>query len=293
MSLAKTFGAIAAARQEAPDRTWLLPYLIKGLSESREKQAPGPNGWIGISSVPTLCPRQYVIAYRLGLTLVQELGPQNRWAMDRGTATHIVFQELWLGPLGILYGGWRCGACGHVHGARADGTVVVETSVAMPTSCDRCGVTPRRGERFRYAEPQVIDDELKLRGQLDGLLRLRGGEPFEVVDLKTTAGLSRVRDAPRSTDVEQVQWYCDMTGISRGRLVYMDPGEKQMDRAFVEHQVTLDHRMMYDRKERIRALRQDLADESRPVSPCPYDGKGAYGECGCVEMDVLWARAGN
>jgi len=299
MGIADVLDDVRAQRQ---DSEFLLPLLLENLYSSREVPPPGPDTWFSISKAPVLCPRAMVMVNRLRVPMVDEVDALGRWRMDKGTAMHAVIQELWLGPLGWLLGGWRCPACGHVHGTDfeteppfwiADRAtwVTPQTSVKMPDECSQCEFKNHPMEPFHYVEPWVHDPHLKVRGRTDGLLKLPAYYP-EFLDIKTTGNLDRVRTAPWPADVTQLQWYMGPSKCRRGRLLYVNPGAKTLEEGVVEHKVSFDPKLMHKEKEKFRGLREALADKTKPIPDCPYGGKSPYGECNCVEVAMLWASNG-
>lgn len=286
--------------------------LTESLLVHRVSEPPGPKSWLGVSRIPTLCPRALVLANRLKVQLVDDIDLKGRWRMDRGTAMHVVVQELWLGPMGFLLGGWQCPRCCYVHGAvgtqeEQDGktmpTVSWKSAVPMPAGCERCGCENGKWTRFRFVEPEFRDSELLVQGRSDGILHIPPNAE-EVIDLKTVETLDKsytrrdgtiipsVRDAPRKEHVQQLQWYLDAGGFRSGRILYLHPGADSVETAMAEHQVAYDPYYMHAEKEKVRGLRQALEEEARPVPPCPYDGAGPYGQCPCVDVAVLWASSG-
>jgi len=302
---------VARIREARDERTGIIPVLMGSLARSDIRDPPGPRSWMGVSRIPTLCPRALVMAHRLGIKLSDSVDLKGRWNMDRGTAFHIVTQELWLGPTGYFLGGWQCPRCGHTHGGvpgvGIDGEAVItvrfDTAVPMPEKCVGCELKNGKWHRFRFVEPELRDHDLLVMGKGDGLFHLPPG-PVEVLDIKTTGTdfdktyTSRsgvyspsLREAPRKTDAGQLQWYLDVAGLRTGRILYLNPGAADIETAMVEHEVAYDPVYMHREKEKVRGLREALEDRSKPVPPCPYDGAGAYGECQCVEVAVLWASS--
>jgi len=298
MAISDLIGRIRDAQEE---RGHLIPQLMKSLVFHEMKDPIGPKKWLGPAKAVSMCPRAMVMAHRLGIKLADDIDPQGRWRMDRGTALHVMVQELWLGPMGFLLGGWKCPKCALVHGTDETGVVSFRSAVPMPGECERCGLKNGKWTRFHFVEPEFRDAACLVMGKSDGLLHM-APTPVEVLDVKTTDDLDKVytrrdgtvvppvREAPRETDVKQLQWYLDAAGLRSGRLLYMSPVASQIEKAMVEHQVPFDPAMMHAEKEKIRGLREALQEESRPIPPCPYGGAGPYGECACVEVAVFWAR---
>lgn len=294
MSLKSAIDEISRVRS---DNEWLSIVLQEALHSERTVPALKHDDWLSVSKIAYLCPRQQVIASRLGVELVDEWSAQARWRADRGTAIHHVFQEMWLGPLKLLLGGWRCPKCTKVYGADENGEVWPSTAIVCPDLCEACGQKWRRQEPFHFVEPYSIDTQLKVRGRIDGLLRLPGYYP-EVIDLKTTHFIgsegkpwSVVRN-PRISDVKQLHWYMDSTQCRRGRVIYMDPAAERIEDAIVEHKVSFNPSLLHREREKVRVLREALKEEGRPVPACPYDRKLPFGDCPCTQVESLWASAG-
>lgn len=293
---------VSAVRELRDERRWLHPLIMERLVKREIKKAPGPTDWIGVSRLPNWCPRAHVMAHRMDLPLIDEIEPIGAWRMDRGTAMHMVIQELWLGPTGFFLGGWRCPKCAHVHGA-TNGSVTFASSVPMPGKCEKCDLPNGKWTRFQFVEPEMRDTELLVRGNCDGILHL-APHPYEILDIKTTEDIDKeirrrdgtvvpsIREHPNPDHVLQLQWYLDFSGYHTGRLLYVSMGAKDIADAIAEHPVAYDPRVMHAEKEKVRAIRQALQDPSRPVPDCPVAGKGKYGECSCVEVAMLWARRG-
>lgn len=276
--------------------------LMERLGSGRVVDAPGPDSWLNPSALPRLCPRAIVMAYRLKVPMADSFDPQARWNMDRGTAMHVMFQDMWLGPLGLISGGWKCPRCSHVHGVDPKGDVpgvprhvpivTVESAIKRPEICGACKYKPHPIEPFSYVEPWTSDSFFKVRGKMDGLLWLPG-HYMEVLDIKSTSRIERILEyGPSKDHVIQVHWYMDATGCRKARLLYVDPGADKIENAFVERQVSYDPELMQAEKEKVRGLREALREESRPVPDCPYDRKRYGRDCDCVEVALLWSRAG-
>lgn len=292
-------------RELREERRDVIPLLVEHLHANEVKKVPGPKDYFGISRLGTWCPRSHVIAHRLDLPLVNEIDPKGFWRMDRGTGMHLVIQEMWLGPMGFLLGGWKCSrpGCAHLHGSMDQKVVTFDSAVAMPDACVACGEKNGKWTRFHFVEPVVqFDEGLWLRGQVDGLLQLPP-HPMEVMDIKTSMNLDKgyfrdgkstpsLREAPKQDHIVQLHWYMEAGRFKQGRLLYVNPQAEELHDALVEHVIPFDPALMFREKEKIRALREALEDETRPVPACPYGGVGPYGECPCVEVEVLWARSG-
>lgn len=302
MSIGDIFASVRAERKS---NEWLFMLLMEHLETERTVDCPGPSDWLSASKVPTLCPRAHVICWRLGIKLIDTWNPQGRWMVDRGTALHIVIQEMWLGPMGYLLGGWKCHECARVHTSDMKPEVSVDNAISRPDVCIECGFVPNLFDRFSYIEPWIKDELAKVRGRTDGIIDLpaRG---LEILDIKTTSTFKWVarkdvpgdrswdlKDGPKIDHVKQLHWYMGPTKIRNGRLLYVNPAEKRIEKAIIEHKVTFDPALYHEEREKIVGLRKALEDETRPVPDCPYGRVGAYGDCSCVEVEDLWSGNGH
>lgn len=299
------FDVIERAHSVQAEHRDLHPLLTEFLYEPKVTKIPGPDDWIGASATGDWCPRWHVMAWRLGHREAERnLAAQDRWVIDRGTAFHRVFQELWMGPMGWIYGGWRCPSCGHLHTKHSEpgkpellidgwkSPVTPLNSVVMPERCETCDHKSSKFDPFRFEEPWCRSEAEKVRGPCDGLLMLPA-HSLEVFDLKTTGSLRWVRKEPRYKDKVQVHWYMDAYNIRTGRIVYVDVSQRYFDDAVVEHVFPFDSDLMTREKRKIRACREAIENPSRPVPACPYGGKLPYGDCKCVDLAVQWASAGS
>ena len=302
MGLGNVFADLAMDRARAKING-VMPKIFDFLNHDSPGRSIGPDDWIPISFLPKMCPRALVIAHVLGIKVIDVANPDLKLAGDLGSAMHAVIQEAWGGPSGLIWGGWRCTKCASLHGCDHNtGLVTVKSSIPMPTRC-QCGGDPTERRRpFTFVEPGVVSERLKVRGKIDGLLKLPSCEG-EVFDIKTTGALDRpwrdpvtkafvtLMDKPKDDHVVQVQWYMWLSGIRNGRLLYLDRGAKKFETAFVEHEVGPNDVAMENREQQIRDLREALGTRVPPS--CPTSGRGQYGDCACVEVEGYWPRDGS
>lgn len=290
-----------APKKERRD-LWVAPRIMTALVSTREVDVK-PDMWLSPSVLSGWCPKAWTMAYRMGVPLMDEIGPDNRWWMDGGTALHTMFQESWMGPSGILKGGWRCPACLHTIGIDLDDTAVVNShgveSIAKvtvrsaqkcPSSCPSCGHTPTWRTPFAYIEPLVYDLDMRVCGLTDGIIDW-GDQDDELWDLKTktsTDSMEWIREAPDRDHVRQLNWYMDMAGVKYGRIVYMDRSAKHLAGAFVEHQVDYDPLLMAKEKEKVSAFREATKNPESSLPACPDGGQTRFGPCQCRELSRAW-----
>lgn len=281
---------------------FVQPRIMKALTSVREVTVT-PDMWLSPSVLAGWCPRAWVMAYRMGVPLIDETGPDNRWWMDGGTVHHTLFQEWWMGPAKIIKGGWKCPSCQHVmgidpddkfevhsHGEDITDKVTPQSAVLCPDECPACGYKPTWREPFKYVEPILYDAEMRVVGWSDGILDW-GPYEDELWDLKTKAstdGMGWVREAPDEGNVTQLNWYLDMAEMHYGRLVYVDRASKHLVDAFIEHPVEHDPRLMAKEKEKVSAFREACKNPESSLPACPDGGRTRFGPCQCRELESAW-----
>lgn len=294
-------------REETPpasdrENLWLEPRIMKALVGTREVVVT-PDMWLSPSVLSSWCPRAWTMTYRMDILMLEELGPDNRWWMDGGTALHSMFQESWLATSGIIKGGWRCPACSTTIGIDLDDTEVVDThgseiiakvtprsAQRCPEKCQQCGFVPTWRTPFAYIEPLLYDLEMRVCGWTDGILDW-GVHDDELWDLKTKTtsdGMKWVIEAPDEDHVRQLNWYLDMAGMRHGRLVYLDRSAKHLPGAFIEHQIEHDPELVAKEKEKVRVFREATKDPESSLPACPNGGETRFGPCQCRELARAW-----
>ena len=123
---------------------------------------------------------------------------------DIGHAIHHWYQNHYLGPMGILKGGWRCPHCDTVkQGFR-------------PANVCSCGV-----DRWRFVEPETLIPELNIVGHCDGIIDRGDGE--WVMDIKTIdPERFKALSEPSLSYVYQVHCYMMALNIRRAIILYVD-----------------------------------------------------------------------
>lgn len=145
-----------------------------------ERREPGYHP----SQLYELCPRREVLNHFFPVPYADTITPELQMIFDWGTAWHWMVQNHYFGPMGVLYGAWRCNTCAKVM-----------KDCFMPNPCERChGVRewkpPRRGGYWTYIEPHVYQKEWNVPGHGDGILildRQLGGRRT-LLEIKTMNG---------------------------------------------------------------------------------------------------------
>lgn len=173
-----------------------------------EIEPPREQGeYVHASSLWELCTKQVVLfrkyAKQFGDETLKVIPPGLRMRFDVGSTVHDLVRQQYLGPMGRLYGQWKC--------VRCNGLITGK----MPTYC-ACG-----SRRFDYVEPEYKDEELKLVGHLDGLDKdpLYG---LGVLEIKTIDGaLFKLLKAPQPEHEFRLHVYMKLAGLSWGRILYV------------------------------------------------------------------------
>jgi len=147
-------------------------FLIKTLDvvdKKPEKSRIGKPGYTHVSSLIGGCVRQYVLATRFNVEILESVtgGHRVMWRIGRAVETHV--RDSFLEGQGNkgVYGRWKC-KCGRV---------------------DHLGLYPSRGcncqnEPLKYFEPVLYDEENKLVGSPDMTL-IMGNFFFTPVEVKS------------------------------------------------------------------------------------------------------------
>jgi hypothetical protein len=246
------------------------------------------------------CRRVLYIRVRDQLTEVGVDSPELEFAADRGTAFHRMTQQR-LGRLGVLFGGWRCSECGHVHGIDPDDDallgnglrrkVTVRSAVPIPLVCDGCGATTEQGQSFEYVEPTVYDESIRLAGRIDGIVFLNG--QFIIIDVKTVGVFERLwrpRAFPFDEHVFQVNLYMGLSGIRRAVILYEARAEEELSRFSFDAPLGFNQEMYDEQCSFVRRLAaigtteakaSDGVEAGTEVPCCQYGGRRSWGPCEC------------
>jgi len=289
MSLADALKSINSTKG-----TSVSSLLSEGMGSSSTKPL-SPDMWVGPSSIVSMCPRALTMAYRMGIReMAREFDAKSSWNMALGTAIHSALGVIF-GKLDSVYsiGGWKCSVCGHIHGTEDGKTVTVESSVECPDVCEKCEHDPDWRTEFQFCEPMVMSDELRVRGYVDGIVRLPA-RPLEVWDYKTVKSTSvrYVKQRPYDNNVRQLNVYMGLSGIHYGRLIYVDRGSSAPWDGVIDHAITYDHHMFEQTIARASDFREAAKDPERPIPACPDGGENAFGACDCKAVEDAWTSHG-
>ena len=130
------------------------------------------------SQLYRFCPRKEILKHYFSKPGADLFTPEAQTAMDWGTAWHWLLQNHRLGPMGLLWGNWKCERCGHLvkdsfmppphmdcrEGAERAWLELVEEDI-------KAGKRPRRGGYWRYKEPKIFSGPpWNIVGHCDGIM---------------------------------------------------------------------------------------------------------------------------
>jgi len=123
-----------------------------------------------------------------------------------GTAAHKHFQEHIFGPAKVLVGSWTCSRCANDIG----------TDCLMPDSCSFCGATR---PHILYKEVDVLDEKLKIRGRVDGILAL---DEDCLLEMKTKGLIAFQKiTKPSRKELFQVNIYMHLLNLNECMFTYI------------------------------------------------------------------------
>ena len=225
--------------------------------------------------------------------------------VDNGTAVHNRVQKYLAGE---LYGTWICRSCHGIHythsgfhswlrtqqdnpDAKEQLANMVSTSnepKKMPHRCSRCS-----SDKFRYGEWRVIDDDLKITGEIDGILKYKGetfGLEIKSASSRSFPGMLAKTSPYFKKYVEQFSIYLKVLGIKYG-LIYFENKDNQTDGVvpIVAAEVDLsDMQTLIKQVNHLVAngLKPPFAPEvNRECGNCPYYGIECQPEQGVIDYE--------
>lgn len=265
-------------------RTTVISGLLEKYIVNREDNY-GVDEHFHPSSMYYMCPRLEVLKRVIPPEL---MGPVKhdvvtRAKFDIGHAVHAWYQNVYLGPMGILKGRWFCRACGFVHGSSSE-------PVFMPKTCGKTleDGSLCDGSAFEYIECAVISEEWNIVGKTDGIITVDGTD--YVVDIKTIdPDLFKKLSSPWPSNTFQIQIYMWLFGIKKGILLYVDKssnGPSPVREFLIEHS----SKTVNDACGRITSFNMAMQTRSLPVCMCPE--KGRFSDtCSDVEKSVEVLKA--
>ncbi len=194
---------------------------LSSLSDVKdERRVPGYHP----SQLYDFCPRKEILDLWFPQKYADSVEPGLQMIFDWGTAWHWMVQNHYFGPMGILYGAWKCNGCAKV-----------VRDCFMPDPCERCHgkrewKPPRRGGYWTYLEPRVFQKEWNIPGHGDGILILNRqlDGPKSLLEIKTINGYSweRLR-GPEEHHVFQMNVYLWLLEFKEAWITYWTKDAKQ------------------------------------------------------------------
>jgi len=230
-----------------------------------------PGGWLRVSSIGKMCPREEVLCSRGQVVREDNISSDLGMVFEIGHAIHWLMQNRIMAPTGLLLGRWRCTWCGEVYGSYEEGLAL------RPESCLRCGAVaedpPRvegrpdpsvRGEAFLYVEQWIGNHDYLIGGHPDGFMV--DGDPADFTDddvvlLEFKSASSRsyyaYKKSPDFMHVIQCQVYMWLTGYRRAKVIYIDKGTYGMA-AIAQHDLDYDPEIVERVKEAIEGVHKGI-----------------------------------
>ena len=203
--------------------------------------------YLRASGIPNLCPREEVLAVLNNVFRKDDIDAGLNLTFLHGTSLHWGVQNHLLGPMGVLYGTWRCDKCGFMHGQpdplRKDQRVE-DWAIPRPK---QCGVPLSSGKEqcgsyeFTYHEHHFKDQAARLSGHSDGFLALPGLNGMGVLEIKSIGAryAREIKQAPQIGHIIQAHVYMMFTGFKWAKIMYWQKSEFGLN-ALVEHHIDRD-----------------------------------------------------
>lgn len=250
----------------------LKPTIGKVLAGSFDGASLADEGWIRVSSLASLCPREEVIVATDNLVRSEPFRGDLGLIFEHGHALHWDLQNRTLPATGMFYGKWLCAACGAVHGgwdAKAKPRkTFTDSQILRPEKCPACE-TKLDHDNCLYQEQHLFNHEYKVKGHPDGFLKVPGLEGLGVFEAKSInpKGAWEVRGCPKLDHVVQVQCYMWLTGCRWAKILYWDKGGQGMS-ALIEHTVEYDEDLVESIKGEVTAIWVGIEDGILPDRTC-------------------------
>lgn len=254
--------------QEAVGSGTLLRAIESGFKQDRPKPPLNSDSYLRASAIPGLCAREEVICANDDVMRRDSVDPGLNLTFLHGTALHWAVQNKLLGPLGSLYGTWRCDKCGHLHGDSATAASPADFSWAVPMP-KKCAVPDCGGHELTYVEPAFVDHDLRLTGHTDGLLVLPGLPGMGILEVKSIGerGFREVQNVPQIGHMVQAHIYMMFTGFRWAKILYWHKGGNGLP-SLKEHHVERDEETIRRIQDVVRSVWAGIALKSLPQRIC-------------------------
>jgi hypothetical protein len=219
-----------------------------------------------------LCAREEVICTTQQVTRKETLGSDLLLIFLHGTSLHWGLQNYALPELGVLYGQWKCLACGTAAGGAEPGFPIAEKVILRPDKCSKCGnVSKGRGDlAFQYVEASFVNDEFGLTGHPDGFLVLPGKPGMGILEAKSIGGRGawEVKSAPHYGHVVQAQAYMWLSGLKWAVILYWAKAEQGVEQSLMEHFIDYDEETVANIKGILKSIPNGVRSGLLPERIC-------------------------
>lgn len=215
--------------------------------------------------------RRSKVAQQLGLhtPMVDLPTPKEQLMFDMGHKIHDIIQG-YFWECGMLEGEFRCNQCKETW------------YTTSPEACPKVPLT-HRNKFMEFREVTLKNDEYKMRGRADGIIKLEVEKQIErhLMDIKSIANrlpsssekqfcFEDLKDGPKQDHVVQLNFYMWMSEIHQGHLFYVAKNTHQIKSFYLEHDFSIiagyleDIKITLDWAEAIRS--KERTDLPQPCS---------------------------
>ena len=253
--------------------TLLVARLTSGMHE-RKTQAPGEID-ASASRLFDFCPRETALAAKHRIVRERAIFANLKYMFVIGQAVHDAFQNYIMGPLGLIYGAWRCHECATLSGAYPD------NRVRMPAKCPKCRTrqSAERGFNFSYVEDEIVDATCGFVSHPDGY-----DDKGNIWEFKSIGG--SFANKPKAEHMVQVQANMHVQHIVRSapvkcaRLVYIEKSALGVLDGVHEFQVPYDRAFAAKHYAKALELAQFFIDGTLPKMVCESTTCARADRCG-------------
>ena len=259
----------------------LIRLIEDGFQRNEVKPPLNPQrDYLRASGIPSMCPREEVLCAMHGIQRPDTVDAGLNVTFLHGTSLHWGVQNVLLGPLGVLYGAWRCDECAFIHGEQNSNKRFEEWAVKRPDICEFDGCKSRA---FTYVEASFRNDSLRLTGHSDGFLVLPGLPGMGILEVKSVGQKSarEIEQAPQIGHIVQAHVYMMFTGFKWGKILYWKKGDFGM-KALVEHHVERDEEMIENIRASVQSVWSGIQSKELPERICANDGCPRARACAAV-----------
>ncbi|HLG36937.1 MAG TPA: hypothetical protein VI338_02280, partial [Nitrososphaera sp.] len=271
--------------------------IKRSFQSKRETRPLGSEGWLRVSSLGSICPREEVLCSVNGVVREEWLDSGTMVNFEFGNAIHWMMQNRVLGEIGMIVGSWRCTWCGEIYGGRKTGLV------CRPESCAKCGASAYEAKRtngrpdqlskdnaFVFVEEWIGNEEYKIGGSPDGQYIPCGGSEKDAVLLEFKSCNERnfyiYKNAPDFMHAIQAQLYMWLTGYRKGTIVYVNKNGR-LPYGMAEHVLDYDEEVISLVKSAVNQIRSGIVTKELPARTvcATYDCSRA---AKCVVRDLCF-----